>query len=87
MNAGNITGKCPACNATVNTRCWTHCIACNAPLSPPLEVLLAKAVQGTKLTQEYFQAQLSADDIEGIQRGEVDLEQLQVAARSMSRWR
>ena len=86
MSTGNILAKCPDCNAAVNAH-WLYCIACNAPLSPPLHVMLEKAVEGTTLTQEEFRAELTDFDIEGIELGEVDFECLQTAARSMEAWR
>ena len=85
MTAGNILDKCPECGAVVNTT-WQHCIVCNALLSPPVDVLLAEAVKGTRLTPDEFRAQLPDFDIEGIESGEVDIECLRVGAKSMAMW-
>ena len=85
MTAGNILDKCPDCGAVVNTT-WQHCIVCNAVLSPPLETLLAEAVEGTPLTVDEFREQLSDFDIQGVESGEVDIECLRVGAKSMATW-
>ncbi len=86
MSKGNTTMKCSGCNATVNAN-WLHCIACNAPLSPPLHVMLEKAVEGTTLTADEFRAELTDSDIEGVALGETSFECLQTAARTMAEWR
>ena len=86
MSTGNTLAKCQACGAAISSH-WFACVACDAPIKQPLHVLLTKGVEGTTMTPEEFRAELSALDVECAERGEVSVDALQTAARSMEQWR